>query len=112
MMKQIMNIITSAALGVLLLGAAAFAHGGFEHFQGTVVKVDNSVLTVKTAKGDVVVKLNAKTEITKDTHAAAVADLKPDTRVVVDVAEGDKEMKAVSVKIGVAAAKSAPAKKK
>jgi hypothetical protein len=111
-MKQILNIVTSAALGLLLLAAATFAHGGFEHVQGTVVKVDNSVLTVKTAKGNVAVKLNAKTEITKDTHAAAVADLKPDTRVVVEVAEGDKEMKAHSIKIGVAAAKSAPAKPK
>ena len=39
----------------------------------------------------------------------AVADLKADTRVVVEVAEGDKEMKAHSVKIGVA---SPAAKKK
>ena len=104
-----MNIITSAAVGLLLLAPAVFAHGGFEHVQGTVVKVDNGVLTVKTAKGNVAVKLNAKTEITRDTHAAPATDLKPDTRVVVDVAEGDKERNAHSVKIGVA---NAPTKKK
>jgi hypothetical protein len=108
------NIITSALLGLALFAPAIFAHGGFDHVQGTVVKVDNSVLTVKTAKGDVAVKLNAKTEITRENHAAKASDLTPNARVVVDVEEGDKTMTAHSIKIGVVAApaKAAPAKHK
>jgi len=111
-MNRYMNIITNSALVLVSCAAMAFAHGGFEHVQGTVAKVDKGVLTVKTAKGDVAVKLNAKTEITKDTHAAQVADLLPNARVVVDVEEGDKSMTAHSVKIGATAApaKAAPHK--
>jgi len=90
-------------LGILLLAFAVqlIAHGGFEHVVGTVVKVENNVLTVKTAKGNVDVRLNEKTEITRTDQKAEAADLKPGTRVVVDVPEGSKEKIAHSVKIGV-----------
>ena len=71
---------------------------------GTVVKVADHVLTVKTTKGNVDVKLDEKTEITKNGAKADVADLKPGVRVVVDIPEGSKEKIAHSVKIGVAAA--------
>jgi hypothetical protein len=92
-------------LGIVLLAAAIqlAAHAGFDHVIGTVVKVDNNVLTVKTAKGDVDVRLNDKTEITRNDQKAAIADLKPGTRVVVDIPEGSKDKIAHSVKIGVAA---------
>lgn len=90
-------------LGVLLL-ALSFqlgAHGGFDHVVGTVVKVDKGTLTVKTAKGDVDVKLTERTEITRNDQKAQVGDLKPGTRVVVDVPEGSKDRAAHSIKIGV-----------
>jgi hypothetical protein len=91
-------------LGVILLVVAAwvpaFAHGGFEHVRGTVVKVANNVLTIKTAKGNVDVKLDSKTELTKDEQKAQLIDLKPGTRVVVDLPEGGKDPTAHSVKIG------------
>jgi hypothetical protein len=90
-------------LGLALLGFAvqALAHGGFDHVTGTVVKVENNVLTVKTAKGNVDVRLNEKTEITRNDRKAETADLKPGTRVVVDVPEGSKDKVAHSVKLGV-----------
>ena len=91
------------------LAAQMIAHGGFDHVIGTVVKVENNVLTVKTAKGNVDVKLNEKTEITSNGQKAQVADLKPGSRVVVDVPEGSKDKVAHSVKIGVAGAATAPA---
>src|SRR5437899_180803 len=84
------------------LVTAALAHGGFEHVTGTVVKVDNGVVTVKTAKGNVDVKLDAKTEITHEGHKAEAAELKAGTRVVIDIPEGSKTKVAHSVKIGVA----------
>jgi hypothetical protein len=94
-MKHLRNII--------IISALALAHGGFDHVQGTVVKVENSVLTVKTAKGNETVKLDAKTEITRSSKAAAVTDLKVGTRVVVDIEEGDKTRTAHSIKLGAAA---------
>jgi hypothetical protein len=89
------------SLALLAFAAQLGAHGGFDHVIGTVVKVENNVLTVKTAKGNVDVRLNEKTEITKNDQKAQTADLKPGTRVVVDVPEGSKDMIAHSVKVGV-----------
>ena len=54
----------------------AFAHGGFDHVLGTVVKVADNVLTIKTDKGNVDVKLDAQTELTRDGQKAQIADLK------------------------------------
>ncbi len=99
------NILITSLLTLLLACATqVFAHGGFDHVIGTVVKMENNVLTVKTAKGDATVKLDAKTEITRNDHAAQAADLKPGVRVVVDVPEGSKAMVAHSIKLGTAPA--------
>ena len=100
---------TALWLSLLLLTFAvpAFAHGGFDHVIGTVVTVSNNVLTVKTAKGNVDVKLDDKTELTKSDQKAQIADLKPGTRVVVDIPEGSKDKIAHSVKLGAAGASHA-----
>jgi hypothetical protein len=82
--------------------ASAFAHGGFDHVMGTVVGVANNVLTVKTAKGNVDVKLDDKTELTRNGLKAQLGDLAPGARVVVDIPEGSKDRVAHSVKIGTA----------
>jgi hypothetical protein len=89
---------------LLALTVPVFAHGGFDHVIGTVVTTTNNVLTVKTAKGNVDVKLDDKTEITKSDQKAQIADLKPGTRVVVDIPEGSKDKIAHSVKVGAASA--------
>jgi hypothetical protein len=101
-MKLHRNIIITSLLTLLACAAQIFAHGGFDHVTGTVVKMENNVLTVKTAKGDSAVKLDAKTEITRDNHPAQAADLKTGVRVVVDVPEGSKTNVAHSIKIGTA----------
>ena len=93
-----------AAMIVFALALPLIAHGGFDHVIGTVVKVDQNIVTVKTAKSEVAVKLNEKTEITKNDQKAEIADLKPGTRVVIDIPEGSKDMLAHSVKVGVGAA--------
>jgi hypothetical protein len=92
------------AITLFLPATPVFAHGGFDHVSGTVVKVVDRVLTVKTTKGNVDVKLDDKTELTKNDQKALVTDLKPGVRVVVDIPEGSKDKIAHSVKIGVAAA--------
>ena len=96
------------ALACLLLAltAPSFAHGGFDHVRGTVSKIGNNVVTVKTDKGDVDVKLTDKTEITKGDQKAEIGDLKPGVRVVIDIPEGSKDRVAHSVKVGVASPSS------
>jgi hypothetical protein len=108
-MKRRRNIIISLLTLLLVCAAQIFAHGGFDHVIGTVVKLENNVLTVKTAKGDSTVKLDAKTEITRNDHAAQAADLKPGVRVVVDIPEGSKTKVAHSIKLGTAPAAAAHA---
>jgi len=109
-MKRHLNIIITSLLTLLLACAAqVFAHGGFDHVSGTVVKLENNVLTVKTVKGDATVRLDAKTEITQNDKPAQAADLKTGVRVVIDIPEdsktpADRTAKvAHSIKIGVAA---------
>jgi hypothetical protein len=103
-MKRPQNIIITSLLSLLLACASQiFAHGGFDHVTGTVVKLDNNVLTVKTAKGEATVKLDAKTEITRNDKPAQAADLKAGVRVVVDIPEESKTKIAHSIKIGAAA---------
>jgi len=78
----------------------AFAHGDFDHIKGTVVKVANNVLSIKTTRGNVDVKLDNHTDLTRNDRKAQLADLRRDARVIVDVPKGNKELVAHSVKIG------------
>lgn len=94
------RIAVCLAVTVALLAVPVFAHEGFDHVMGTVAKISGNVLTVKTAKGDVDVKLDEKTIYTKDTQKALVTDLKIGMRVVVDIPEGAKVKIAHSVKLG------------
>jgi hypothetical protein len=96
-------LIAGLMVAVFVFAAVPiFAHGGFDHVMGTVVQVSNNVLTVKTAKGNVDVKLDDKTELTKNGQKAQLTDLAPGSRVVVDIPEGNKDKLAHSVKIGTA----------
>jgi hypothetical protein len=98
--------ITALALALILALVAAplFAHGGFDHVMGTVVKVTGQVVTVKTTKGNVDVKLDDKTEYTNNGQPGKILDLKAGARVVIDIPEGSKDKIAHSVKIGVVSA--------
>ena len=87
---------------IRILTAAILAHGGFDHVIGTIAAVSGNVLTVKTAKGNVDVKLDPKTEISSNDKQAQPSDLKPGLRVIVDIPEGSKDRVAHSVKIGTA----------
>jgi hypothetical protein len=105
-MNRYPSIIIKISLAVVLLALASqlIAHGGMEHIKGTVVKVDNGVVTVKTAQGNVDVKLNDKTEFTNNSQPAQLADLKPGSRVVIHAMKQGADQVAHSVAIGVASA--------
>jgi hypothetical protein len=103
-MRRKLSIATSKVVLIAAITAALMAHNGFEHIMGTVSKVSADVLTVKTAKGDVNVTLNQQTKLTRNNRPAQRDDLKPGTRVVVEVPEG-KDKVAQSVKIGAATKK-------
>ena len=99
-MKTRFRIITAKALLALAPLMPVFAHGGFEHVRGTVAKVGNNVLTIQTAKGNVEVKIDNRTKLTRNSHVANVSDLKPGTRVIAEVPEYSREHVAQSVRIG------------
>ena len=108
-MNRPLNIIITSrkpalwlAAAVLAIAPTASAHAGFNHIMGTVAKISGNILTVKTAKGDVDVKLGDRTELTRNDRKAQLADLKPGARVVAEVPEGSKDNTAQSVKIGAA----------
>ena len=98
-------IKTSCARVVLMLAfaAAMFAHSGFDHVRGTVVSAKDNVLTVKTATGNVAVKLDSHTALTRDNRKAQLSDLTPGTRVIVEVPHAGKDKVAESIKLGPAA---------
>ena len=106
-MKSRFHTLTAKALLAIAALTPVFAHGGFEHIRGTVAKVANGVLTVKTAKGNVDVKLGNRTDITRNDRKALVSDLKPGTRVIAEVPEGSQDHIAQSVRVGAAPKTSA-----
>jgi hypothetical protein len=82
-MKQIRTCLL--ALSVAL---TAVAHDGMEDITGTIQKVADNVVSVKTTKGKMVdVKLAADTEYTQGKVAAKVTDLKTGDRIVIHAME-------------------------
>src|SRR5262249_10143466 len=104
-MKNQLRATTSPliAIGVMLiaLAASSFAHGGVDHIRGAGGRVKNRVLTVSTSTGNVAVKLDGQTQLTKDGQRAQLSDLVPEVRVIAEVPH-EKDKAAQSVKIGAA----------
>ena len=95
--------LVAIVLTLMALAAPSLAHGGFDHVRGTVISVNNNMLTVKTSTGNVAVKLDSQTQFTKNDQKAQLSDLVPGTRVIVEVPHAkDKDKVAQSVKIGAA----------
>ena len=98
-----LNRRLGSALSLILIVISAlvpaYAHGGFDHIQGNVAKVANNVLTVKTTRGEVDIKVDNQTELTVRGQKAQLADLQVGARVIADLPKGSKT--AHSVKIGV-----------
>lgn len=99
-----MQLLKHVALIVALaFPAIALAHGGGEHFMGTVKAVDEKGMTVATKdKKDVKVVFDHKTRFEKDGAPSDVKAVSVGERVVVHTAkkEGSGDVLAVLVKFG------------
>jgi hypothetical protein len=88
--------------GFLFVSTIALAHGGKEHVVGTVSKVSESSITVKTtANAEVVVNVAAHTTFSKNSAAASLKDVKIGDRVVIHAHKAGQALEAETVEIGV-----------
>lgn len=94
---------------ISMLAGAAWAHGGEEHVIGTVAKVDQSSITVKTTANKMVtVAVVPQSTFTKNKAAMSVGDLKVGDRVVIHAKEPE-EGKLVADTVEFSSAKASPA---
>ena len=98
-LRTIISPLVAIILTLIALSAPSFAHGGFDHVRGTVVSVNNNMLTVKTSTSNVAVKIDSHTQFTKNDQKAQLSDVVPGVRVIVEVPHGQNKV-ALSVKIG------------
>jgi hypothetical protein len=76
---------------ISLIAGAAWAHGGEEHVIGTVAKVDQASITVKTAANKMVtVAVVTETTFSKAKVAMKLGDLKIGDRVVIHAKEPEE----------------------
>jgi hypothetical protein len=95
-----------AIVSLVLLPMIAAAHGGEEHVIGTVVKVSDTSVTVKTTAGKTVdVGFDAKmTTYERAKQPIQKTDIKVGDRVVIHAMEVNEKLVAHTVEIGTAAA--------
>ncbi len=81
-----MNFVTSVICILLFLSALVFAHGDEKHVMGTVTKIEEGSIVVKTKEGDKTVMVMPSTKSVKGTAAATQKDLKVGDRVAIHAA--------------------------
>jgi hypothetical protein len=96
-----------AALFFALLPATALSHGGEEHVTGTVAKVSDNGVSVKTVAGKTVeVGFDPKmTSYERDKHTVGKSDVKVGDRVVIHAMEVNEKLVAHTVELGSSVAK-------
>ncbi len=102
--RQALASMAATALfvaGLNLFAPAASGHRTMEHVTGTLVRVTNDVLSVKTAKGVTVdVHLDAQTEYVRANQQVKKGELKAGDRVVIHAAKKNGVLVAHEVKLG------------
>src|SRR5882757_8635049 len=98
-----------AVLSLALLPTIAVAHGGEEHVTGTVTKISDTSVTVKTTAGKTVeVGFDAKTTYARAKRPIQKTEIKAGDRIVIHGAEVNGKLVGHTVEIGTAnAAKQA-----
>jgi hypothetical protein len=86
---------------ICLFTTVAVAHDGNKHVKGTVTALTDSLITIKTLKGETVtVNFDQETKFFKSRTKAQAGELQVGDRVVVDVHETDGKMHAMQVRFG------------
>ena len=100
-----------AIVSLALLPTIATAHGGEEHVTGTVAKISDTSVTVKTTAGKAVeVGFDAKTTYARGKEPVQKTDIKIGDRIVIHAAEVNEKLVAHTVGIGSATAAKQAAK--
>jgi len=108
-MSNIKSITTRTIIFALaclaVLPAIVVAHGGLEHVIGTVVKISDSSISVKTTTGKIVdVSLDEKTTFARAKQPIEKAMIKVGDRIVIHAAKVTEKLVARTVEIGVSPA--------
>ena len=95
-----------AIVSLALLPTIASAHGGEEHVTGTVTKVTDTSVTVKTTAGKTVeVGFDAKmTTYERAKQAVQKSDIKVGDKIVIHAMEVNEKLVAHSIELGAAPA--------
>jgi len=99
-----MRSVVSALCVLLFLSALVFAHGNEKHVMGTVTKVEDGSIIVKTKEGDKAVMVMPTTKFVKGTATVMQKDVKVGDRVVIHAMPMGDMLHATEVKIGTALA--------
>ena len=103
--KPKVHLAILAIVFLALLPTIAAAHGGEEHVTGTVTKISDTSVTVKTTAGKTVeVGFDAKTTYARAKQPIQKADIKVGDRIVIHAVEVNEKLVAHTVEIGTAAA--------
>jgi hypothetical protein len=100
--KLKVQVALLAILSLALLPTIATAHGGEEHVIGTVTKISDTAVTVKTTAGKTVeVVFDAKmTTYARAKQPIQKTDIKVGDRVVIHAVEVNEKLVAHSVEVG------------
>jgi hypothetical protein len=99
--KLKIQIALIAILALALLPAIVSAHGGEEHVVGTVIKVSDTSVTVKTTAGKMVeVGFDAKTTYARAKLPIQKTDVKVGDRIVIHAVEVNEKLVAHTVELG------------
>ncbi len=97
------QIALFAVLALAFLPVIVSAHGGEEHVIGTVTKISDASVTVKTAPGKIVeVGFDAKTTYARSKRPVQKTDVKVGDRIVIHAVEVNKKLVAHTVELGAA----------
>src|ERR1019366_3302654 len=97
------QIALLAVLALTLLPTIVSAHGGEEHVIGTVTKVSDTSVTVKTTTGKIVeVGFDAKTTYARAKLPIQKADVKVGDRIVIHAVEANEKLIAHTVELSAA----------
>ena len=102
--KLKIQVALLAILSLALLPTIATAHGGEEHVTGTVTKISDTSVTIKTTAGKTVeVGFDAKmTTYARAKQPIQKTDIKVGDRVVIHAMEVNEKLVAHSVELGAA----------